>query len=77
MAVGITRQWPIPACSLTLADLRRLFDILVSKALEAATEQLGQLQKLPSQSDDQFTAFREEVRGLMGLTVRIQGASGE
>jgi len=77
MAVGINRQWPIPACSLKLADLRRLFDILSSKASEAATEQLGQLQRSASQTDDQFAASREEVRALMSLTVVVRGASGD
>jgi hypothetical protein len=75
MAVGITRQWPIPACSLTLADLRRLFEILNNKALEAASEQLGQIQPSISQSDN--AAKREEIRNLMALTVTVQGASGE
>jgi hypothetical protein len=77
MAVGITRQWPVPSCALKLADLHRLFDILNSKASEAASEQLAHTQRSASQTDLEFASLREEVRNLMGLTVRIQGASGE
>ena len=74
---GITRQWPVPACSLTVADLRRLFDILTRKASEAATEQVGQLQRSQVQTDEEFIALQNEVRSVMGLVVRIQGATGE
>jgi hypothetical protein len=77
MAVGINRQLPVPACSIKLADLKQLFEMLNRKASEATTEQLGQLQRSVSQSDEQFEAMRQEVRNLMALTVRIQGASGE
>jgi len=69
LASGISRQWPVPACSLTLADLRRLFDILKSKASEATNEQLSQ-PRLPSQTD-------ADVRDTMGLVLRTQGANGE
>jgi hypothetical protein len=69
LAAGISRQWPVPACSLTLADLRRLFDILKSKASEATNEQLSQ-PRLPSQTD-------ADVRNAMDLVLRTQGTNGE
>jgi hypothetical protein len=60
-----------------VADLRRLFEILEPKASEAATEQVRQLQRSQGQTDEQFSALQNEVRTLMSLVVRIQGASGE
>lgn len=74
MAVGINRQWPIPACSLTLADLRRLFEMLRSKALEATTEQLAHLS---AQMNIQVASVHDEARNLMALTVRVQSARGD
>jgi hypothetical protein len=74
---GISRLWPIPACSLAVSDLRRLFAVLEPKAAEAAAEQLQQFHKLPTQTDEQFSALQNEIRGLMSLVVRIQGGNGE
>ncbi len=45
--------------------------------MEAAAEQVRQLQKSPAQTDEQFSALQNEVRTVMSLVVRIQGANGE
>jgi hypothetical protein len=75
LAVTISRQWPIPACSLTLDDLRRLFGVLKHKASEAATEQLAHIRTSAGTSVD--AKVLEEARNLMGLTLQIRAANGE
>jgi hypothetical protein len=74
LTVNISRQWPIPACSLTLDDLRRLFGILERKASEAATEQVAYMRTLSGPS---VAKILEEARTFMGLTIQLHAANGE
>lgn len=74
---GCTRQIPIPACSLTVEDLRRLFQLLEAKASEAADAQVATLQQGQGQTDEQFQQLKHQVRSLLKLVASIQGISGE
>jgi hypothetical protein len=74
---GITRQVPIPSCSLGIDDLHRLFQILQRKASEAADEQIAGLQQQQGQTPEQFNSAKGNVRSLLNLVVRVQGSNGE
>ncbi len=58
-------------------DLRRLFNALERKASEAADQQIANLQRQPGQTDEQFGQFKDYVRSLLRLVVRVQAGSGE
>jgi hypothetical protein len=77
LAKGITRQFPIPSCSLGVDDLDRLFRILQKKASEAADEQVAGLQQQAGQTAQQFNQGKESLRSLLNLVVRVQGTDGE
>lgn len=74
---GTTRNFPIPSCSLTADDLRRLYQILEKKVDEARDRQIAALQQLPEQTVAEFEQFKENVRSALKLVVRIQGRTGE
>jgi hypothetical protein len=77
LAKGISRQIPIPSCSVDVVDLDRLFRILQQKASEAADEQVASLQQQPGQIAEQFEQAKELLRSLLNLVVRVQGSNGE
>lgn len=77
VAKGISRQFPIPACSLKGEDLRRLFKILEKRAQEAAAYSLGVLQQQPGQTEEQFKQLKENLSALLKLVVIVNSTSGE
>jgi hypothetical protein len=74
---GASRGLFIPACSLTVDDLRRLYSILSEKAREATERQIQLLRQVPGQSDEEFAAFKDEVRASLRLSVQVQDETGE
>lgn len=77
VASGSTRQIPIPASTLTTEDLRRLFQILEAKAVEAAELQLATLHQTQGQTNEQFEQVKQYGRSILKLVANIQGVSGE
>lgn len=76
LAKGVTRQFPIPSCALSVRDLDQLFRILQRKALEAADEQVATLQQQQGQTLEQFNEAKAALRSLLDLVVRVQGSDG-
>lgn len=74
---GITRVFPISSCCLRGDDIRRLYQILASRAQEAAARQSAILQPQQGQTPQQFQQFQQHVKSLLELVVRVQGANGE
>ncbi len=75
--MGTTRNLAIPACSVTGEDLRRLHEILESKAREAADQQVAAVEQLSGQTRQQFDEAKQQIRGSLALVVRVQGDTGE
>jgi hypothetical protein len=53
------RQFALPACLLTPADLRRLYRLFAQKASEAADQQIATLVIQPGQSARQLEEMQE------------------
>src|SRR5262245_1994734 len=74
---GLYRFERIPACVVSVADMRRLYFELSEKTQEALERQLATYQKPPGTTAEEFEAFKEKVRKVGGLTVMVFGGHGE
>src|SRR5437660_10331466 len=73
----LVRSTRVPACSLSLEDLRRLCAELDQKTREALDVHLATLTQPPDMKPDQFEKLKQEARRVGILSVTINGAYGE
>ena len=74
---GTTRELTPPSCLFTPGDLRKLYRLLETKAIEAADRQIAFLQRQPDQTEDQFTEMKRTLSSALSLIVRIFTARGD
>jgi hypothetical protein len=74
---GLYRAERIPACAISLGDLKRLYIDLSEKTREALERQLGSFQGQPGQSTKELEEIKAEVKNIGGMSVVILGGRGE
>jgi len=73
---GTTRQFPVPSCSLTAEDARRLYKILEGKAQRAANHQVGKLKRLPGQKDEELEQVKKNVLSWLKTFITVYDSVG-
>ena len=74
---GLQRSAKIPACVVSLDDLRRLYTNLNEKTREALDRHLETTPRRADISDEQFEQLKVQAREVGGLTVSVNGSGGE
>lgn len=74
---GTSRIDPIPACAVSLEDLRWLYGQLNAKALSALNTYLATIPPLANKTQEEDAALRNAAREIGQLTVTITGGNGE
>jgi hypothetical protein len=71
------REVRVPACELTVSDLRKLWTLLEEKVKESADLQTKNLLKPPNFTDDQFKEFMDSQKQSIFLSVYVRGTDGK
>lgn len=74
---GLYRTAKVPTCTVSIQDLRRLYNELNRFTEEALNRYLDNVRLQPGQTEDQLEMLKDEARRVGGLTVIVIGAKGE
>lgn len=67
----------IPPCTITLDDLKKLYEILKTAATEGSEIEIAKLKKTPGQTDTDFDNLKRYARTLFKVTIQIYGSKGD
>ena len=74
---GLSRTIQIPACVLSIEDLRRLFIDLDALTREVTSVQIDGLQQPANTTPADFSRLKEQAKREAGLNMFVQGKNGE
>lgn len=74
---GLFRQARLPACVISVQDLRRLYSDLSEKAADALERHIASAPKPEESSDEDWEALKNRIRSIGRLTAIVIGANGE
>jgi len=67
----------LPSCSFDIEYLKKLYNIMSEKNIEAANLEIGSLKKAPAQTDEDFSRLKEYLKSLYKVTIEMTGSQGE
>src|SRR5690242_10791937 len=72
----IKKQLPISGCTFSLADIRRMYDVLDAKVREASELEVINWVRPDNEPQEKFEANKNTIKNLFTLTVLIRGTDG-
>ena len=75
--VMLARTRKIPACLFSRDDLLRLYEQLNMKLQEEANDRVSSVRKLPQDTEQDFEAFKREIKDAYKISITINTMDGE
>ncbi len=75
--VTLARTRQIPACVFSRDDLLRLYEQLNMKLQEEANDRVSSVSKLPQDTEQDFEAFKREIKDAYKISIAINTMDGE